>query len=74
MGAAPDSSSSDHSVPEVKVDMPPVHAADSGRVFAEDCLPQLQTTNNDMKRIQSNVGDGLRITFKVFMDKCAVSF
>lgn len=63
MGAV-DSSSSEHSVPEVKVEMPPLHASSDHNASLDDGnQPQRRTSH--MKRVQSDVGTGLRITFKV---------
>ncbi len=63
MGAV-DSSSSDQSVPEVKLDMPNAAQATDHQILGQDG----QSLNeSNMKRAQSNVGNGLRITFKVWM-------
>lgn len=62
---APDSSASDNSVPEVKVEIPPMHAAAGDHAaLASDGKTAAAADKSSMKRVQSNVGDGLRITFK----------
>lgn len=50
-------------MPEVKVEMPPMHVAEDHGATDDALRPERDASN--MKRVQSNVGEGLRITFKV---------